>query len=171
MVRNCGLLNLIKKLSDYNLIVWSSISIDLGSLWRVLRHKTVKNTFYMTILGIIGGIIFLRDSRNRRSPRTINLLSFTWNILNLNSYFTFDLFLHTLKCKLKMNTWHTIIGTLFNVKGAGGRGRAEVDFHFFQNKKILFLAKVNTFSNLENTYNNIGHTNFYPDSPKNNFKI
>ena len=41
----------------------------------------------------------------------------------------------------------------------------------FQNGKILFLAKVNAFSNREHTYNYIAHANFNCDSPKLNFKI
>ena len=43
--------------------------------------------------------------------------------------------------------------------------------NFFQNGKILFLAKVITLSNLENTYIYVAHANFNSDSPKIDLKI
>ena len=43
--------------------------------------------------------------------------------------------------------------------------------NFFQNEKILSLAKVIEFLNRENPYNYIVHANFINNSPKINFKI
>ena len=43
--------------------------------------------------------------------------------------------------------------------------------NFFQNGKILFLAKVIALSNLENTYIYVARANFNRDSPKIDLKI
>ena len=79
--------------------------------------------------------------------------------------------------KAPMNVWP------LPFKGAGGGLRSIFTFwlflkegnasyqEIFSERKILFLAKVIAFSNLENTYNYIARTNFNCDSPKINIKI
>ena len=61
--------------------------------------------------------------------------------------------------------------SVFTFLSVSDKRRMAATENFFRMKKILFLAKVITFQNLENSYNYIACENFNRDSPNINFKI